>query len=1248
MHVFRVEWFLCIPYHTSYPCSYLFHIFSFIKASWISAVLVLCSVKSGLSTNVTLNGTDTNATGVSPLFYAACGGDLEGSDGCVKYLFNETRAHYQVTDYVKRENSAIEDASEELAKEWSFIVSEFARLEPVVANFTSSGGKQMSTLITELAQEVSAFANVTNPLMEWVDRASLQLTDADATDMAAFSRESDKAIRTVLDRAMTAAQLRPHDQSMVTGNSTLYVNKFWEIEFSRVRSVAEKKQADLLAKLHAFQDRLLQVKKEIASKTSNISARSLDQKLVLNVTLPNFLTERRNSFSSGLANNVTRTFNGTSAVWSNATRVFEEYANATLGEVRRQFNNSLDALGAQVEGSLTATNNSVINALSASQALFYESQAGFGVEMDYFARMLAAAANSSEVDQSQTNEFVMTDADLGNDSIYAFRQAQAAIAAGLASNKTDRDERVKQIEQAVKAYAAQVLWKLEQDMLVFASTADTVQSWKALRQTLESSELPGLTGNFSLALGEIKKGLATDPAVAALRGVNVSADPRVQELLRKDYSFVAKSDLEAMANSTDAWKVKIFDAVTAEIQSIVAELNASGNALAIKEREAEVPAKLKKISDEGAGDFAASQSSDALVLADMDANIVQAPANAELARVQKVQARVAKLMDRLDVLSKSRASLTPIAQSTSSDIASAVSTIKSSVMARDFRLTDAQTRVMDNARHAIDQYVTKFVADLPESTGFEAMVNNKAATLESLRQFIKTEGTRLASQIAGRAGLVNQGIDLVGYTNGSLKVISDLVAAANTVPFPIFSDSGLSGNSLNVSKEVETMTGSVAASVAAVKNSIAQKSSDLVAALHDQKDLSTARDAQLTKFTGMLAARNESVLAIVGSQADKVAGLTRGINESFANFAAEAATIGTANRAQFGVVNALLSEEVAAAKHQVGEAVPEFLFTYEKERIAQLLESLDTLNSTIKAISQDAMGSQPGSLLHQAETTQRHGSASLVRLLADMEDREDTDALSRSAKAIGVEIEAIIENHHTVNVSLNVDLNATTEFANSLRAAIARADGASGRTLGRVANATLAREALLDAWSRGNSSALDSELKPVRTVLAHASAVEAEEVRGGLAKVDQARAELDALTKSWASKSIKEVSPVGSADNLTSTEFATPTGKIHYKKVKDLQNWLHAVEVRLNEQLAGELRRQAVVPDRAAHDMLESLIADEKRIEDDFKSKVVSKLRRKNTKLRERLDAETHAITLEVDAAIHKDVLSEIKQKIRR
>jgi hypothetical protein len=128
---------------------------------------------------------------------------------------------------LNKEDEAVQDVLKGVENDWRFAVNQFARVDPIVGNFTASNGTTMSVKVANVSTKVGDFVSKVNPVLQWATKGLQTLLDADAADNAKLTNDTDTAAHRVLYQAMTVGQIFPHQVNMYAKNMSAFADRYF-------------------------------------------------------------------------------------------------------------------------------------------------------------------------------------------------------------------------------------------------------------------------------------------------------------------------------------------------------------------------------------------------------------------------------------------------------------------------------------------------------------------------------------------------------------------------------------------------------------------------------------------------------------------------------------------------------------------------------------------------------------------------------------------------------------------------------------------------------------------------------------------------------------------------------------------------------------------------------------------------------------------------------------------------------------
>jgi hypothetical protein len=318
-------------------------------------------------------------------FQKLCTGDAINTTDCGSLVYRTLSENALFTDYISRQNDAIDDATSGAMRDWQFIVSEFVRLHPLIKAYEKSGYPQLQMLVNQVEAEYKNFSAYVQPNLQWATDTLNSIRLGNDRDILNLTRQVDYASQDALHSALQAARIRPNTRNRFAESITDNLNEFWDKEFPRVKALASSQEKTLSDKMDLLKTKIAKLRKNLL--TDNLNVLRVNETILGNYIGNNSVLNRissvehafRESMSSyhnrllGLSQYVT---NGTTnasidisrrpnKVQTNLTGLLSRFGNFATNEFQSyndQFNSSLDSLGETIDKNIVSAINISMNA----------------------------------------------------------------------------------------------------------------------------------------------------------------------------------------------------------------------------------------------------------------------------------------------------------------------------------------------------------------------------------------------------------------------------------------------------------------------------------------------------------------------------------------------------------------------------------------------------------------------------------------------------------------------------------------------------------------------------------------------------------------------------------------------------------------------------------------------------------------------------------------------------------------------
>ena len=1024
------------------------------------------------------------------------------STACQEFLYNITSEHYRYTDYMSREDSAVEDAVEGAEKDWSFIVNQLNLLSPKIRQFRASNQTTKQSLINQLQANVTNFVNQVNPVLEWENRAFGRILTADSNDSYAFMQQLDAAVTRVLTRAMNASDLSPQNPSQFVLNSSRYLDDFYASQFRSANSSLVAKQLDMLSELAALMNQTRFYRNFLLFRANQLMQTGSSEGANVNVVLPQAISQSQALLSQSLSRMINQFLtagNMTADVASQLAK-FNTFSAGQLALFSTQFNDSLDGVASTIYANLNRTLSTADAGATAAINLFNQSESSFYTQWLAITNALANMS-SSQVQQNAT-QYLVKDSELGADSLINFNQVAGNITALLdtRSSGIDRD-RLNNASSSVSNFASSVMSDLNSKMNQLlipgaASAVPALNDWENFAALTTNSTLPEIKKHFRSGVEGVQDTVfdQVGSAVDALNGDSSG----VSKVLKGDFSSISlnQSELNSFISEINRFQSDARDAISGAISSLFTGLNSTGKSLEV---DADASASLSVLSNL-ATTFESSlqleNQTDSELLAQVDATQVKAPANVELANYAINQEAIGNISNRQVIFTNRLLNDAPLEASAAQTVATLVSGIDAAAGARADRLSDIISNLIEASAKSIKTKTESFIRELPVATGFQAAANERANSLEQMKALISNTASETANHIqTGIGSLTNYKSGIQGSFE-KLKAAQTAISQRQSIKSPDFSTLNEAVKSRVDSGAVLSQFASdLSSQIYSETKSFNAKEMEVSGKISAEKKISSQRINQIATDKSDFDSSNSTAKYFLTEDQSRIDSLSRTLSDSLNASNLTLSALGPANREEANALSQLFSNLRGDLNYQLKESAPAFLAQMETENITQkLLPALQALNKTVSAINFEASFSS--SLLDRHAVAD--ASKQVKVIVGTLSDRESVRKIRKDIDSLVKKIAANIALHVPINadfsVSKTVDPEATG-FADAALGVIQRLDArraGSVKSIDRFANATWAN---LDDQMAQLLLNIKQDSSILKSVLAEMNFIEAKDVK---------------------------------------------------------------------------------------------------------------------------------------------------------
>lgn len=1191
--------------------------------------LALLTVRGTLGQIVPSN--PTSQTSFASQYNSHCGGSSNTSTACQEYLYNITSEHYRYTDYMSREDSAVEDAVEGAEKDWSFIVNQLNLLSPKIRQFKASNQTTKQSLINQLQANVTNFVNQVNPVLEWENRAFGRILAADSNDSYAFMQQLDAAVTRVLTRAMNASDLSPQNPSQFVLNSSRYLDDFYASQFRSANSTLVAKQLDMLSELAALMNQTSFYRNFLLIRANQLMQTGSSEGANVNVVLPQAISQSQALLSQSLSRMINQflTAGNMSADVASQLGKFNTFSTGQLALFSTQFNESLDGVASTIYANLNRTLATADAGATAAINLFNQSESSFYSQWLAITNALANMS-SSQVQQNAT-QYLVKDSELGADSLINFNQVAGNITALLdtRSSGIDRD-RLNNASSSVSNFASSVMSDLNSKMNQLlipgaASAVPALNEWENFAALTTNSTLPEIKKHFRSGVEGVQD-TVFDQVGSAVDALNGDSNGVSRVLKGDNFSSISlnQSELNSFISEINRFQSDAREAISGAISSLSTGLNSTGKSLEV---DADASASLSVLSNL-ATTFESSlqleNQTDSELLAQVDATQVKAPANVELANYAINQEAIGNISNRQVKLTNRLLNDAPLEASAAQMVATLVSGIDAAAGARADRLSDIISNLIEASAKNIKTKTESFIRELPVATGFQAAANERANSLEQMKSWISNTATETANHIqTGIGSLTNYKSGIQGSFE-KLKAAQTAISQRQSIQSPDFS-------SLNEAVKSRVDSGAVLSQFASdlssqiysETKSFNAKEMEVGGKISAEKKISSQRINQIATDKSDFDSSNSTAEYFLTEDQSRIDSLSRTLSDSLNATNLTLSALGPANREEANALSQLFSNLRGDLNYQLKESAPAFLAQMETENITQkLLPALQALNKTVSAINFEASFSS--SLLDRHAVAD--ASKKVKEIVGTLSDRESVRKIRKAIDSLVKKIEANIALHVPINADFSVSETVDPEasgFADAALGVIQRLDArraGSVESIDRFANATWAN---LDDQMAQLLLNIKQDSSILKSVLAEMNFIEAKDVKNLRSQVKRklrlARDSVSGVAR-LATLVLNNKGRSSSFDREYGTRIGIPKKMTpnfgESSRLESAKEWvvelMNSMADKLESRTSNQFEQlnESLKQIDSMQQSLRKLAKTEAKIESDFDSKILSKLKR--------------------------------------
>ncbi len=1207
---------------------------------WSACLLLVNGTAPPITPLATFNST----------YNQVCGGGAANSTACKALLFNETRAHFRNTDYLNKENGAVEDVLKALENDWGFAVNQFATIGPQVDNFVSSNSTTMSALVNNLSSRTDGLVSQVNPVLAWAFKGLQNLLNADSVDGVNFTNASDAAVQRLLNQAMTVGQIFPHQVNMYAKNTSAYADAFFNKEFFRVKNGTDGKYQALRDSLSRVQGKLQNQRNYVTNQINflNVTASQLDD--TMNVYIPKRFADQRAALITTLRDRIAQRLGGQAMQRQTAmiNTKLATYGAQQAQSLNATFSADMDSTLDQIEARMNQT--IVAAAAQAQQFLdqFGASNNAGAVNWDEIAGLLDALTSANG---AAAAAYMISDSDLGNDSIANFRSIRDDISGSVQGTGGTVGMLLNRVRTDLDAYAFGVRTQLANALDAMSTTDNNktvaaLQGWAAYTSDLYNNQFSVLQKTFQSGLKNI-----TDAVMLRINGVTLGegeslADASTKSILGSNLQMFNQTELSQQATSmNDAQNALLRDSNNRLFQ-IVKTINETGrdSDLALADQAASASVRsVKKYFDSS---LIGNKSNADALLVNVRLQQIDIPINAAIDKFNAVKGRVQALVNRNAAMTQTLTNYANTLMGASGDANRMYLQIKTQLDSRARAVQDIFTVTGDEMSAAMADYVSKYTSGLPDSTGFARMASDRIQNVTNVQDYISKSGISIQQLVDDQQTVIRNYQDRLNRASKNFAMAQAEIARRDSVKSPDFVGmNNIRNLTQRFDKDAESKKQGY--TITNEYNRIAQDFRDrdllVTKALGTATKESSARGSELGDLQAKLNSRNVSFQSLQNTYNSKVGNSISSVASSLNGSSQQIGILQNSNRGQMSAQTLILLQSIKDLLYQISTSAPAYLAQYETDKIADLTSRLQAINTTLPSVVPSSAASI--SFIHQAKANKPQASPNLVQIMDIIHDKSEIDALKTSIGMAVKSAQAAIASHKPIDLEVpeNVGLESS-EFANATDNVLVRLQLLIPRLVRNVNNLHDQTSLRLDQLFTNNQTDISNAVKVVETMIRNMTRVEEWVLRQSLSVLNRNMEQFNTSVGIWnefagniENSSKKLESLIDGNERLNTSQPQEQKQVLVYPKLEKMKEWLKSfiaetqstVDAKLKASQEGFNKTLTAIGD--LHAKLTKMEADEEKVETDFQTHVLAKLIARNQKANAKTDADFAKLEKDLD-----------------
>jgi hypothetical protein len=1157
-----------------------------------------------------------------------CGPGSENSTACLSLLFNETRSHFAFTDYLNRENEAVEDVLDSLENDWAFAVNQFTNLDPKVAEFISSNQTTMATLVNGLTSNASQLISDVNPVFMWSNKALQTLLNADTLDTVNFTNASDAAMQRLLYQAMSVGQIFPHQVNMYAKNSTAFADNYFNTEFFRVKNGINSKYKSIQDRIKAVQDTLTKQRSYISNQTNflNVSLGQIDS--VIGKTLSQRFSDLRSALMTTLRDRINQRLRSQASKQS-SDQLANDLAAASLPKVNTlntSFYFDMDSALDQIEDRMNKT-IAVALAQARQSIMNFSSTNAVGVgSLTNIATLLAPFTSAAG---EAAYPYMVSDADLGADSILQFRQKRDQIKAAIPTALNSIASLVKRITSQLDSYAFGVGVQLGRAMDAMSTTdsgqtAQGLTDWMKFSSDLYTTGIKTMMANFHNGLQAIQDAVLFRVTGATVGTGESLADASIKGLLGANLNFVPSEMLATQESVMASNRSVVFANAQAILNRMTSTLNSTGRALELSSAQQLADSSVSNSSNYMGTSLQDVRDDDAALMTSIELNQIDSPINQAIEAYTQVQSQVQSLVRRNTVVTSRLVDLDNLLTATAQNANRRLSVFDTSLATRARALENMFAQIGAEMDGAIRDYVSQYTASLPSATGLAQSASDRSQNISSIASYIRSSQVRIETLVDTQQRKIQSYLDGLTRASTEYNTAQSEIANRDSISAPDFASMNLQVRNLaqrfDAAAEWSKQQNDINAQVSGITKTFNDRNLEVTSALGNARKESTSRDTELAQVKSQFESKKAAFKLLSDFFNTRTSDVVTTLNAALDQYNTSLGVLKSTSESQMSLQESMLAEEIEDLLHQVKTAAPNFLYQYESEKVSDLLNRLRAINETLPTVVLSPPGTTGSSLLHRAEMESSPGVRALVELI---HNKSDIEPLQLSTNNAIRSIEKSIRSFRSPNVTIPTAPDSdAADYMNASVGAPERLNRFVESSTERMKKLADRNSAKSEQSSKGNMTEIRDASELVSGVLRNASKVEQKDLRSVIGQLRAHVSNYNSSTSRW----IDLASEIEKVVSFEPDKLKFSVNHTTFARTSEASEWFKRfvteseAEVDRHIQEGTNKVNKTIGKIESIQNQLKTLVRAENQLESDFDNKVLAKLKARDLKVYQRTD----------------------------